>query len=198
MQKHTLLPLIFCGLCAVHALAAAADKAPIDGAPCAHGQAHPQAAAELAQFEFLIGDFSIASHIWQVDKWSPPRPGPKARWNGHYGLGGMAIVDEWYDPDPAHDPMAPRGINVRIYDAASSQWKMMWVATGAAQVQDLRAEMRDGVLTMWQVYPTREDFKAEFIVEDADHWHRISYRRDAAGDWAPQYKLAATRLPCTQ
>ena len=163
---------------------------------CDYGAPHPNAPPELAQFAFLIGDFTITSHIMTPAGWSPPRPGPRARWNGHYSMGGMMITDEWFDPDPGLQTDSPRGINVRMYDPESAEWKMMWVATPAARVQDLRAEMRDGKLTMWQVYPTEIELVADFTVEDADHWYRVSYVKDDAGDWQPQFKLRATRIPC--
>ncbi|MEO1305320.1 MAG: hypothetical protein AAFV37_10110 [Pseudomonadota bacterium] len=163
---------------------------------CDYGSPHPNAPAELSQFAFLIGDFEITSHIMTPSGWSPPRPGPRARWNGWYSMGGMMITDEWYDPDPGLQPDSPRGINVRMYDEASEEWKMMWVATGAARVQDLRAKMIDDKLTMWQVYPTEIELIADFTVEDQDHWHRVSYVQNEDGDWIPQFKLRATRLAC--
>ena len=163
---------------------------------CDYGAPHPNAPAELSQFAFLIGDYDITGHAWTGTGWTPPRPGPHSRWNGWYGLGGMAIYDEWYSPDPGIDPDAPRGINVRFYDSKTSKWKMMWIATGAGQVQDLRAEMRDGKLTMWQVYPDRPDFLADFTVVDEDHWYRTGYGKDEQGEWVPQFKLTATRIPC--
>ena len=176
--------------------AATADTAGPMPATCDYGTPHPDAPPELEQFAFLIGDFTITSHIMTPTGWSPPRPGPQARWNGHYSMGGMMITDEWFDPDPGYDPNSGRGINVRMYDPTSAEWKMMWVATGAARVQDLRAGMRDGKLTMWQVYPTEIELVADFTVEDDDHWHRVSYVQDEAGDWQPQYKLRATRISC--
>ncbi len=163
---------------------------------CDYGQPHPDAPPEQEQFDFLIGDYTVTLHKWLGAGWSPPQPGVTARWNGWYGLGGMAIVDEWYSPDPAQDPNAGRGINVRMYDPEAGEWDMMWIATSGNQVQDLRAELVDGVLRMWQVYPERPGFKAEFIIEDADHWARISYGQDKNGDWVKQFKLAATRIPC--
>jgi hypothetical protein len=163
---------------------------------CDYGEPHPNAPPELAQFAFLVGDFEITLHAWRNGAWTPPRPGPGARWNGWYGLGGMAIYDEWYDPDPGIDRAAPRGVNVRMYDPEAEEWQMMWIATGGLQVQDLRAEMRDGKLTMWQVYPDRPDFRADFTVEDTDHWYRTSYVPGDNGEWQPQFKLAASRIPC--
>lgn len=192
---NVLFGLSLCAACVSEV--SAEEDAPQPIAPrCDYGTPHPDAPTELAQFAFLIGDFEITSHIMMANGWSPPRPGPRARWNGWYSMGGMMITDEWYDPDPGLDPNAPRGVNVRMYDPDSSEWKMMWVATTGAQVQDLRAGMRDGKLTMWQVYPTEIDPIADFTIEDADHWHRVSYVQNEAGEWVPQYMLRASRIPC--
>lgn len=166
-------------------------------ARCAYGAPHAEAPAEMAEFSFLIGDFTVTLHGWRDDAWTPPRPGAPARWNGRYGLEGMAIVDEWFDPDPGFESGASRGINVRIYDPDEAEWKMMWIATATKVVQDLRARLQDGHLTMWQVSPERPDFQAVFERIDDDHWVRIQYQLNEAGDWLPRVKLAATRIPCT-
>ena len=163
---------------------------------CDYGEAHPDAPEELAQFDFLIGDFTISGHAWVGGQWSPPRPGPVARWNGRYILGGMAIQDEWFDPDPGLDPDSPRGVNVRMWDAEADEWDMMWVHSTGKQVQDLRAKVIDGRLTMWQTYPDRPYFRAEFERLGPDSWHRIQYAPDEEGVWQPRFKLVATRIPC--
>ena len=175
--------------------AAAQDVAPVRS--CDYGQMSPSAPPETEEFAFLIGDYTISLHAWLGNDWSPPQPGVTARWNGYWGLGGMAIVDEWFNPDPAQNPDASRGIIVRMYDPEAGEWDMMWVATGAHQVQDLRARVIDGILTMWQVYPERDDFRAEFEVYDADHWARIEYSRNEAGEWEPRFRLAASRISCS-
>ncbi|MEM8772764.1 MAG: hypothetical protein AAGD92_14050 [Pseudomonadota bacterium] len=165
-------------------------------ATCDYGAPHPNAPAEMSQFAFLIGDYAVSLHAWRGEAWSPPQPGKTARWNGRYGLGGMAVIDEWFNPDPEQDPDAPRGVNVRMYDPDAAEWDMMWVAAPGHQVQDLRAKVKDGVLTMWQVYPEREDFYAEFVVEDDNRWSRVSYGKDDEGNWVKQFKLSASRIPC--
>lgn len=165
---------------------------------CDYGAPHENTPPETAEFAFLIGDYQISLHRWLGENWSPAQPGVSARWNGRYGLGGMAIVDEWFHPDPAQNADAPRGINVRMYDPDAEEWDMMWVATGGRQVQDLRAKVIDGILTMWQVYPERPEFRAEFNVDDADHWNRVTFGKDENGDWVKQFKLAATRIPCAE
>ena len=163
---------------------------------CDYGARHPDAPQELKQFEFLIGDFDITSHVMTPSGWSPPRPGPHARWNGWWGLEGKMIYDEWFDTDPGLDPNSPRGVNVRFYDDQESVWKMMWISDAGRSVLDLRAEMRNDKLTMWQVYPNEIDLVADFTVEDEDHWYRVSYTKNDDGDWVPQFKLRATRIPC--
>ena len=72
----------------------------------------------------------------------------------------------------------------------------MWVATSGLQVQDLRAKMIDGKMTMWQVYPPRDKWKAEFNQLGSDQWERISYQQDAEGTWQPQFRLVPRRAPC--
>lgn len=164
---------------------------------CDGGVIHQNAPPETAQFSFLVGDFSVTLHVWKETTWSPARP-TNARWNGWYGLNGMTIVDEWYDPEPAIDANGGRGINVRMYDPEEKIWKMMWISTSGKQVTDLRANMVDGVLTMWQVFPEQKSkTKSEFRVIDSDHWERISFvPGEEEGEWIPQYRLVATRIPC--
>lgn len=161
--------------------------------PCDVGAPHPQAPPETSQFAFLIGSFDMSLHGWQGDDWSPPRA-VGARWNGRYGLNGMAIYDEWYDPGPG-DPSGVWGVNVRTFDPEEDVWKMMWISLPEREVQDLRAAVRDGKLTMWQVYPERPDWQAEFEQLGEGRWARTSYLRKE-GEWTPEYRLVATPMPC--
>lgn len=184
-------------LALAHPSSAQEVEAPTIAPPsCDYGEPHPNAPAELAQFDFLIGDFAITAHAWRNGAWTPPRPGPAPRWNGRYTLGGMAIEDEWFDPDPGLDPDAPRGVNIRMWDAEDGEWDMMWVHTSGRQVQDLRAKVIDGKLTMWQVYPERPNFRAYFERLDPDRWQRVTLAPDEDGEWQPTFSLVATRIPC--
>jgi hypothetical protein len=195
MERHMRTHIIaFISACLISATSSAQQQQPAVG--CDYGTAHPNSPVELAQFAFLIGDYRIHLHVWQKDKWSLPQPGSTARWNGRYGLQGMVIIDEWFHPHPGQDSNASRGINVRIYDSTEKVWKMMWIGTAGKTVQDLRAELRDGTLTMWQVHPDRPNFKAIFNVLDGDHWERISFTHDDEGNWVRQFRLAATRIDC--
>lgn len=196
-----------CGLVLFFPGYAGADEAaPTPGTPntlappaCNYGAPNANAPPELAQFDFLIGDYTVSAHAWRDGEWTVPRPGVPARWNGRYGLDGMSIIDDWYDRDPGSDPKTDRGINVRMYDPEAGEWDMMWIHTGNHQVQDLRAKVIDGKLTMWQVYPERADFRAYFNRLGPDRWQRVSLVPGKAEDeWVPQYKLVATRIPCPE
>ena len=178
------------------ALAQERGDAPLAPPSCDYGAPHPNAPSELAQFDFLIGDYSITPYKWVAGEWKTSEEIPPARWNGRYILGGMAIEDEWFDVDPGLDPEVGRGVNVRMWDAEDGEWDMMWVHTRGRNVQDLRAGMIDGTLTMWQIYPERPGFRAIFEREGPDSWYRIAYAKNEAGEEVPTYKLVATRIPC--
>ena len=164
---------------------------------CADGAPHPNAPKELAQFGFLIGDFAATIHGWTGDGWSDPRSGFNARWNGWYGLGGMAIIDEWYQQDPATNPDAVRGINIRTFDKAAKKWRMSWISTGDHRVLDLSARMEDGVLTMTQDYPAEQNpQKSEFNIVSDDEWERVTYGLQPDGSWGKLFKIRAVRIGC--
>ena len=178
----------------------ATAQSPDEIAPpgCEYGSPHPDAPPEMAQFDFLIGDYSIVVSRWVEGEWQavPVAGYGPARWNGRYILGGMAIEDEWYDKDPGIDSMATRGVNVRMWDAEAAEWDMMWVYTGNRAVTDLRAKVIGDRLEMWQVTPYRPNFRAYFERVDADRWNRITLMPDAEGRWNPTVRLEATRIPC--
>lgn len=186
---------------AAAALAALILAAPAAGqglAPpsCDYGEMNPDAPPELARFDFLIGDYTVEAAGLRGGEWTT-RPGaPPARWNGRWILGGMAIEDEWFDADPGLDPRSARGVNVRMWDPQAGEFDMMWVYDGTHQVQDLRAREIDGVLTMWQVYPERPDFRATFHRLPDGAWERITLAPDENGEWRPTVRLRATPVAC--
>ena len=140
-------------------------------------------------FDFLLGEHDVSLHAWTASGWTPPRP-TQAQWHGHRSLKDQVIQDEWFDPENGD------GINIRYFDEAENLWKMMWISTNGRQVQDLRAELRDGVLTMWQVHPPRPGWQAQFEVLNNCRWQRIGYQENAKGELQRQFKLVATRRGC--
>lgn len=78
------------------------------------GRRHPDAPPELAQFDFMIGEFDCIDEIRQRD-------GSKIRfraiWNARYFLNGFGIQDEYWTPT-FHTS------NIRIYDPDDGSWKI--------------------------------------------------------------------------
>ncbi|MEM6639716.1 MAG: hypothetical protein AAF610_07425 [Pseudomonadota bacterium] len=162
---------------------------------CHMGTVNKAAPSELAQFSFLIGDWSVDMHRWQTDQWSPPRP-QKAFWRGRYALGGMAIYDEWFDIDPAVDASTPRGANLRMFDTKNAVWQMTWLHTQAYSPTDLSAKERDGNMVMWQNHPEGPSWEAEFEVVSDNQWVRTHYALDEDGKRSPLFRLVANRTAC--
>ena len=159
--------------------------------PCTVAPIDPNAPERA--FDFLLGQHRVTLHAWWNDAWSPPRPAA-AEWNGWVGLAGQAIYDEWHDPDP---DKGGSGVNVRIYDAETSEWKMMWISTKGKVVQELHAGIVDGVLRMWQIHPKRPGWHAEFHVLDENRWARTEHM-EINGQSEPKFRLVATRTGCAE
>lgn len=162
---------------------------------CDFGEPAADASPEIRQFEFLIGNFRIEAHQWTGEAWSEGYL--EAQWNGRWGLGGRAVIDEWFGPQFAEDVPRTFGANVRYFDPEDGRWSMVWQATtGAASV--LEAEVgADGVLRMWQVYPEpASERRIYFEVYGPGHWARIDGPVDEEGTFTPQYKLEAFEQVC--
>ncbi|NKC01087.1 MAG: hypothetical protein GKR90_21690 [Pseudomonadales bacterium] len=151
----------------------------------------PHSGFTNSEFDFLLGEHDVTLHAWTGSNWTPPRP-TNAEWHGRRGLRDLVIEDEWFDADPKN---GNSGINVRMFDAEDGDWKMMWISSSTKQVQDLRAKTIDGTLTMWQVYPEREGWKAEFEVLSNCQWQRVDYTKNEDG-WQRKFKLVASRREC--
>lgn len=154
---------------------------------------------EFSQFAFMIGDFDVQFLDWnaETESWGEPRP-YFAHWNGRYGLGGRAIIDEWYDPGFGYREQSGGGINIRTWDAEEGLWKTAWIHTGGLIVQDLRQQvLEDGRLHLWQVYPDVPERNVWFETYDNGEWARITQVRDEeTGAWVNAVKLYARRASC--
>jgi hypothetical protein len=162
------------------------------------GARSPAAPEQLDQFEFLIGCFRIDAQRYHQESndFGPTAP---TYWNGRWALGGWAIYDEWFNVQiPGQPTDLGRGANLRMINPETGIWTMVWVHTNNRPGQDLRAELRDEGMVMWQVHPHRDpDWKAVFEIIDADHWTRTEYVRDHGADvWTPKGRLNATQVAC--
>lgn len=168
------------------------------------GARAPAAPTQLDQFEFLIGCFRIDAQRYQPERnaFGPTAP---TYWNGRWALGGWAVYDEWFNVQiPGQPADLGRGANLRMVDPETGIWTMVWAHTNNNPGQDLRAELREEGMVMWQVHPRRErDWKAVFEIIDADHWVRTEYVRDYAThgrrpDGSTPRRLRAARCACPE
>ncbi len=164
------------------------------------GTRSPAAPAQLEEFEFLIGCFRIDAQRYHADR-NDFGPTVQTYWNGRWALEGWAVYDEWFNVQiPGQPTDLGRGANLRMVNPETGIWTMVWVHTNNAPGQDLRAQMRDGDMVMWQVHPRRDnDWKAVFDIVDDNHWVRTEYVREHATDeWRPTGRLNATQVSCDE
>ena len=76
------------------------------------GRRHPDAPAELAQFDFMIGKFDCVDEIRQADGSRLRFP---AIWGAHYFLNGFAVQDEYWSPRFSTS-------NIRVFDPDEGVW----------------------------------------------------------------------------
>ena len=154
---------------------------------------------EFSQFAFMIGDFDVQFLNWdaETDSWSEPQP-YYAHWNGRYGLGGRAIIDEWYDPGFGYREQSGGGINIRIFDEAEGVWKTAWHHSTSNLVMELHQQvLEDGRLHLWQVYPESLERNVWFETYENGEWARISQARDEdSGEWVNSVSLYARPAEC--
>lgn len=150
----------------------------------------------MAPWDFLIGPHEVEVRLWQDGAWTDPVA--TAHWNGWWGLGGHAIIDEWFGPQRPDGSPGNNGVNVRIWDEENQVWRMTWAQTRGAEVAIFESDIRDdGFMHMRQVSPAEEaETDAWFEVTGEDTWTRIQRGRDENGEWVMQFRLDATRLPC--
>lgn len=157
-------------------------------------------AEEFAQFAFIIGDYDAAIEPWDAEAGAWGEPLYTARWNGRYGMGGRAIIDEWYDPGYGYREQSGAGINIRIWDEAEGIWKTAWHYTTSNAVLDLRQQvLEDGRLHLWQVYPEAPERNVWFETHDNGEWSRISQTRDEeTGEWVNFRRIYARPADCNR
>jgi hypothetical protein len=90
---------------------------------------NPEAPAETAQFEFLVGAWDCTTKFMKPDG-SGYSVG-RAKWSGAYILDGWAIQDVWigYSPEGKEN----HGTNIRTFNPKKKKWDNRWVAAGNLQ-----------------------------------------------------------------
>jgi hypothetical protein len=153
---------------------------------------------ETGQLAPLIGRWRVTGASMQPDgSWRPNHP---AEWNWSYVLDGHAVQDEYVSP-PRDEPAPPEGrhygLNVRMYDARTSQWNMAWVSNGIDPMATFTARMDAGRLIMRGRYKDRFDTRNVFydIRPGSFRWKKELLLPDGSGGqrWVEVARLEATR-----
>ena len=168
---------------------------------CDFGERHPDAAEELTQYEFLVGNHEVQAYRYDPENKNWGQGYLTTRWNGWWALGGFAIADEWFDVQfPGQPETLGRGINLRMWDGEKSQWSNMWMHTNTAQTTELISTVEDdGKMVMYQVYPEAPTkTRVEFETHDDGSWTRIAYNEAEDGSLTPTGKLVGIKLACEE
>ena len=156
---------------------------------CAHQAAHsppsnintigpnPDAPAAVQQFGQLVGQWSCAGeNRAQYGSWTP-NPAP-ARWNWYWVLDGYAVQDVWQPGTSAPNAPLRVGTNVRLYDAKTQQWNIIWGTAAQSYWENITAKWQaDGRIVMHMERP-KGTFNAHTaritffnITDDTFDWH---------------------------
>lgn len=135
-----------------------------------YGRRNPNAPAELAQFEFMLGANKCMDEMLQPDGSKQSFP---ARWNARYFMNGYGIQDHYWTPTEFTTS------NLRIFDANTNTWKVTFfsmpgygsgVWEGKKEGDDLvmrqittsdEGKQRESRLTFYQITDQGFEWKAE-------------------------------------
>ena len=154
----------------------------------------------MEQFGRYIGDWDIADEALSRADGKTWTPGNGARWNFTCVGNGIAVQDFWMPKGPknaAEDGPPPGvGTNLRIYDAASETWKIVWTATNSPGFGQISAKQdASGNIVMHWVDPEQNPpRRITFFPPTAAGWNWVmEMSTDEGKSWFPAYRIRATR-----
>ena len=161
------------------------------------GQRNPNAPAELARFDFLIGR-------WRCEAKARPASGEwqtfHAAWEGRYILDGYAIADEFRMTDSS-GALIVLGLNLRTYDAARGTWNMKWLNAlagtwldlGPAELGGVRIEGKSIIYTFREPMAGHAYTRATYTSVSEDHFTWRGEKSDDGKAWSEFMVLGADR-----
>jgi hypothetical protein len=187
-RGHVLVPILafaFGG----HALARSTPSPPAADSPIL--ARNPGGPAELAQYEFLAGDWDVTVTMLRPD--GEPLV-YQAQWHNHWVANGMVMMQEWREPDS-------HGIELRSFNTLSHKWDGrnlyvpqpgIWYENESEWVKDTMVvtthrKTPDGTpLINREIYHTIQADRFEI---------RTEVSTDQGASWKPGgYRLVATRI----
>lgn len=180
------------GFVLIAATGAIADQPPIRYQPDPDspiGERNPQAPAEVAQFDFLIGDWNV-----QIT-WFPPQGEPNtyaAKWHNHWINDGFDVMQEWRGPYIT-------GTEFRHFDPALGYWVGRNLYVGRSWVDTTaRIEGENMVVVIEGGNPQEGAFlnRETYYDISPSQWRMKSDRSfDDGKTWEKgRYEMIATRI----
>ena len=175
----------------VMASAASAEPPPIRYQPVPDspiGERNPSAPDEVAQFDFLIGD-------WDVEiTWFPPQGDPNtysARWHNHWINDGFDVMQEWRGPYIT-------GTEFRHYDPALGYWVGKNLYAGRNWVNTTARVSGDNMIVVIEASNPQEGAflnRETYFEISENRWRMKSDRSfDDGKTWEKgRYEMVATR-----
>lgn len=155
------------------------------------GERNPNGPPELAQFDFLIGDWDV-DMTWYLEGKEPTRS--IAKWHNHWVVNGNVVMLEWRGPQFT-------GSELRQWDQSQGKWVgvNIYPDFGANMPEATAEKVGDKML----VYIPYEDQKGSYInretyyeIEADSYRMKSDISRDGGKTWERgQYEMVVTRSP---
>lgn len=130
---------VFLALCCAVLLSACANRAATLPSGSIHTNGpNPDAPAAVNQFGQLVGNWSCQGENRGQDGTWNPAPAP-ARWDWYWVLDGYGVQDVWQPGTSGPNAPLRVGTNVRLYDAKTQQWNIVWGTAAQSFWEDITA-----------------------------------------------------------
>ena len=140
MKNFYLLPVVLLTACQVGMTITSSESyEPNEQHP--FGRQNPEAPAELAQFEFMVGRNNCVEQ--RLDNASGEWVDGSRSWDGHYFMNGFAIRDGGQSGVATNS-------NIRIYDEASSEWVVTFFSVPTYSSGTWRGKMESEEMVLKQ------------------------------------------------
>ncbi len=191
MSRTVAIASVLLTIFTIQSSSATAEDAPIRYQPNPDspvGVRNTNAPEEVAQFEFLIGD-------WDVEiSWHPPQGEPntyQARWHNHWINDGFDVMQEWRGPYIT-------GTELRHYDATLRHWVGKNLYVGRNWVNTTARVDGDNMVVIIEASNARDGAflnRETYFEITNNRWRMKSDRSfDNGGTWTKgHYDMIATR-----
>lgn len=147
------------------------------------GKRNPNGPAELAQYEFLIGDWDV-DMTWYLDGKTATKS--FAKWHNHWIINGNAVMLEWRGPQYTGaeirqwDPQQGKWVGVNIYpDFGADMVPVVSEKVGDTMTVKMDLATPEGNMinreTYYDITPNSFKMKSEHSSDDGQTWTRGMY-----------------------